>query len=84
LLTSRNIPIPENFPISTIAQISEGYTYGGFKMCMNKVLTERRMLRIKDEPIKLSEFVGPLSSSYTTSPGEFLRFKVHQIFIFQF
>lgn len=49
-----------NFDISVLATRTQGYTAGTFKMIVDRVLTDRRMLRIQEEPLKTSEFLGPI------------------------
>lgn len=46
-------------------------------MAIDKVLTERRLLKIGEEPIKLNEFVGAMSNVPFTSKEEFSEFKVN-------
>lgn len=38
--------LKENFPLSTLAYITEGYTAGSFKRAIDKVLTERRRAQV--------------------------------------
>lgn len=74
-LSQQKVTIPENFPVNTVAHITEGWSAGSFKMAIQKVLTDRRMLKINEEPIKLAEFIGPLSNAPFTSKEEFKEFK---------
>eukprot|EP00826_Nyctotherus_ovalis_P053990 TRINITY_DN704_c0_g2_i7.p1 TRINITY_DN704_c0_g2~~TRINITY_DN704_c0_g2_i7.p1 ORF type:complete len:828 (-),score=357.22 TRINITY_DN704_c0_g2_i7:684-3167(-) len=64
-----------SFPISTLGHITEGYTTGSIKLACEKVLTEQRIVALKNRPLLLSEFIGPLSATYTTSAGEYQAFK---------
>ncbi|KAL4506963.1 hypothetical protein ABPG72_001384 [Tetrahymena utriculariae] len=74
-LEQKKVPVPDNFPINTIAHISEGWSAGSFKMAIERVFTERRLQKINEEQIKLSEFIGPLSNVPFTSKEEFKEFK---------
>jgi SpoVK/Ycf46/Vps4 family AAA+-type ATPase len=38
--------LKENFPLSTLSYITEGYTAGSFKRAIDKVLTERRRAQV--------------------------------------
>lgn len=38
-MTQKKIEIPANFPFSTIAHITEGFTGGNYKEAVDKVLT---------------------------------------------
>lgn len=44
LMEIKILSIPHNFPLSTIAHITEGFTAGNYREAINKVLTERRIL----------------------------------------
>jgi hypothetical protein len=52
-----------DFPYETFAHVTEGFTAGSFKATIDKVLTPCRVERLKDEPLKLSELINPLSNS---------------------
>lgn len=45
-VNSKGVEIPENFVLSTIAHITDGFSAGSFKIAVDKVLTERRLLRV--------------------------------------
>ena len=49
------------FPLSTLAHISEGYSAGSIKKTCENVLTEFRRSKLEQRPLALSEFIGPLS-----------------------
>lgn len=53
--------IRSDFPISTLAYISAGYSAGSIKKTCETVLTKYRLMHNKERPLKLSEFIGPLS-----------------------
>lgn len=43
-----------NFPVSSLCQITEGFTAGSFLQAVKKVLTEHRKKRLLEDPLKLS------------------------------
>ena len=55
--------IPEDFDISTLVQISEGYTCAAIVKVVKSVLTERRVERLDKRPLKEFEFINALSCS---------------------
>lgn len=63
--------LKENFPLSTLSYITEGYTAGSFKRAIEKVLTERRKAQITQRPLTMAEFIGPLSSTSTAYEHEY-------------
>lgn len=65
-IEAKGVEIPENFSEATIAHITDGFSAGSFQIAVDKVLTTRRLMRIKDEPIKVSEFIGPISNTHST------------------
>lgn len=65
-LKDKNIQLPTNFPISSIAHITEGYTGRSFEMAINQVLTPMRIKKLHERPLTFNEFVGPLSNNFCT------------------
>ena len=53
--------LPPEFPLSTLAHISEGYSAGSIKKTCENVLTDYRKTKIEVRPLAVSEFIGPLS-----------------------
>lgn len=53
--------LPPEFPLSTLAHISEGYSAGSIKKTCENVLTDFRKTKLEVRPLALSEFIGPLS-----------------------
>jgi len=53
--------IPEDFDISTLVQISEGYTCAAIGKVVKSVLTDRRVERLGKRPLKEFEFINALS-----------------------
>ena len=49
------------FPLSTLAQISLGYSAGSVKKTCEKVLTDFRVNSLEQRPLTIQEFIGPLS-----------------------
>jgi len=54
--------MPPEFPLSTLAHISEGYSAGSIKKACENVLTEFRKTKLEVKPLALAEFIGPLSN----------------------
>ena len=51
----------QDFPLSTLAHISDGYSADAIKKTIDKVLTTFRKTKMEQRPLTLSEFIGPLS-----------------------
>ena len=56
-----------DFPLSTLAHISAGYSAGSIKKTCEKVLTEYRVRHQDQRPLTLPEFIGPLSLCANTT-----------------
>jgi hypothetical protein len=52
-----------NFPLNTLAHLTEGYTAGSFKEVIDRILTTERIKKILDEPLKIDEFIPRLARS---------------------
>jgi len=52
---------PAKLNVSTLARISDGYSAGSIKQTVDRVLTARRVQQLKVRPLKVQEFIGPLS-----------------------
>ena len=52
---------PVNVDISSLAQITEGYTAGGIRAAVRSTITTRRMERIDKNPLTEGEFIRALS-----------------------
>ena len=66
-----------DFPLSTLAHISHGFSAGSIKMTCKKVLTKYRVKHQEQRPLTLPEFIGPLSLCANTMDDqyeEFLKF----------
>ena len=69
--------LPPEFPLSTLAHITEGYAAGSIKQTCENVLTEFRKGKLEVRPLTLSEFIGPLSRCACTDKeanDEFKKF----------
>ena len=60
-----------DFPLSTLAHISEGYSAGSIKKTCEKVLTEYRVKHQEQRPLSLPEFIGPLSICSNTMQDQY-------------
>lgn len=52
---------PTKLNISTLARVSDGYSAGSIKQTVDRVLTARRVQQLRNRPLKVQEFIGPLS-----------------------
>ena len=53
--------IPEDFDISSLAQISEGYSGSAILKVVKGVITARRVERLDKRPLRETEFINALS-----------------------
>jgi ATP-dependent 26S proteasome regulatory subunit len=58
--------LKNEFPLSTLAHISAGYSAGSIKKTCENVLTDFRKDKIEQRPLALAEFIGPLSLCAST------------------
>jgi len=61
--------------ISTLARLSEGYTAGSIKQTLERVLTIRRVQQMNNRPLRVQEFLGPLSRTAYCWPKDFDEFQ---------
>lgn len=61
----------QDFPLSTLALISAGYSAGSILETCQKVLTKYRVNNQKNRPLALNEFIGPLSLRSNTMDDEY-------------
>lgn len=66
--------IRQDFPLSTLALISAGYSAGSILETCQKVLTKYRVNNQKNRPLALPEFIGPLSLRSNTMDDQYLEF----------
>jgi len=69
---SASMPLAD---ISTLAKVSEGYSGGSIRQTVDRVLTARRVQQLKNRPLKVQEFLGPLSRTAFCWPEEFEEFQ---------
>lgn len=63
------------FPLSTLAHISAGYSAGSIKKTCENVLTEFRKQKMEVRPLSLPEFIGPLSLCASTMDDQYDDFR---------
>jgi len=69
--------VPDDFDISTLARVSQGYTAGAIAYAVKSVLTPRRVKMMALRPLEESEFLNPLSqcpNDYAAQHKEFRKF----------
>jgi hypothetical protein len=67
--------LPPEFPLSTLAHISEGYSAGSIKKTCEIVFTDFRKSKLEVRPLALAEFLGPLTSQSCTDAETNEEFK---------
>ena len=80
-MQNTGIKLPQEFPLSTLAHISDGYSSGSIKRTCENVLTAYRRSVLKDRPLLLSEFIGPLSLCSVTMIDQWEEYKNFTDFI---
>merc|ERR1712217_159094 len=66
---------PTKLNISTLARVSEGYSTGSIKQTIDRVLTALRVQQLKNRPLKVQEFIGPLSRTAFCWPEDYNDFR---------
>lgn len=66
---------PVKLNISTLAKVSDGYSAGSIRQTVDRVLTQRRVQQLKSRPLKVSEFLGPLSRTAYCWQEEYEKFR---------
>merc|ERR1711972_755841 len=66
---------PTKLNISTLAKVSDGYSAGSIKQTVDRVLTARRVQQLKNRPLKVQEFIGPLSRTAYCWPEDYRDFR---------
>lgn len=67
--------VSADFPLHTLAHISLGYSAGSIRKTCEFVLTPYRKMKIDQRPLKLTEFIGPLSQCANTMDDQYDEFK---------
>jgi len=73
--------IERDFPLDVLANLSKGYSAGSLKKTCEFVLTPFRCLRLEERPLKITEFIGPLSLCQNTLQEEYEEFKIFTDYI---
>jgi len=73
--------LESDFPLHTLAHVSKGYSAGSIKKACEWVLTPHRITTMVTRPLKLSEFIGPLSLCLTTDLDQYDEFKSFTDFV---
>lgn len=73
--------LKNEFPLSTLAHISAGYSAGSIKKTCGIVLSDYRVKSQIKRPLKLHEFIGPLSLCQNTMDDQYEEFKRFTDFI---
>merc|ERR1719217_127175 len=61
--------------ISTLATVSDRYPAGSIKQTVDRVLTARRVHKLRERPLKETEFIGPLSRTTPCTQQEYEKFQ---------
>ena len=56
----------KDFPFNTLAHVSMGYSAGSIKKAVDFVMTPFRVTAIEERPLRMTEFIGPLSMCMNT------------------
>lgn len=75
-IETNNGKIKSDFPLSTLAHISAGYSAGSILKTCKKVLTDFRVRNLEQRPLALPEFIGPLSLCAATMDDQYESYKV--------
>lgn len=67
--------LKSDFPLSTLAHISSGYSAGAILKTCKKVLTEMRVKNQESRPLTLADFFGPLSNCQVTMDDQYETLK---------
>jgi len=59
-----------DFPLSTLAHISTGYSAGSIKKTCESLLTEFRKSKMEVRPLQIAEFIGPLQLHSSTDKDQ--------------
>jgi DNA polymerase III delta prime subunit len=66
---------PAKLNISALSIAADGYSAGSLKLTITKVLTSRRIQQLKNRPLQVDEFLGPLSRTDASWPEDWLAFR---------
>jgi SpoVK/Ycf46/Vps4 family AAA+-type ATPase len=60
-----------DFPLSTLAHVSAGYSAGSIRKTCESILTEFRKGKMEQRPLTMPEFIGPLSLQSVTMDDKY-------------
>lgn len=63
-----------DFPLSTLSHISAGYSAGSIKKTVMTVLSPHRVSHMDARPLKIQEFIGPLSQCENVMNDQYMEF----------
>jgi AAA+ superfamily predicted ATPase len=66
---------PAKLNISSLSIAADGYSAGSLKQTVERVLTNRRIQQLKNRPLQVQEFLGPLSRTHFSWPEDWLAFR---------
>jgi hypothetical protein len=66
---------PAKLNISALSIAADGYSAGSLKQTATRVLTSRRIQQLKNRPLQVDEFLGPLSRTDASWPEDWLAFR---------
>lgn len=74
-------PLNSDFHLNTLAHISLGYSAGSIRKTVEFVLTPFRMSKLEERPLRLTEFIGPLSQCANTMEDQYEDFRTFTDFV---
>jgi len=66
---------PAKLNISALSIAADGYSAGSLRQTVQRVLTARRIQQLKNRPLQVQEFLGPLSRTHFSWPEDWLQFR---------
>ncbi|KAF4662820.1 hypothetical protein FOL47_006043 [Perkinsus chesapeaki] len=70
-----HIATSSDLNLTSLAHLSEGYTTRAIRQTVERVLTSRRIARLKHRPLTLHEFIEPLSRCECSWKEEYKKFQ---------
>uniref|UniRef100_A0A8D2ZQI1 AAA+ ATPase domain-containing protein n=1 Tax=Scophthalmus maximus TaxID=52904 RepID=A0A8D2ZQI1_SCOMX len=75
LITKQGGEVTKALDLSSLAQISDGYTPGHMVQVIQSVVTKRRIMQLANRPLTAAEFIAPLAKIPSVSREEEKAFK---------
>ncbi|KAF0042108.1 hypothetical protein F2P81_005640 [Scophthalmus maximus] len=75
LITKQGGEVTKALDLSSLAQISDGYTPGHMVQVIQSVVTKRRIMQLPNRPLTAAEFIAPLAKIPSVSREEEKAFK---------